>query len=90
MTPADLVAMGAAAAAVLLVAAYGIGAPFVLVRTLLTLGERRRLRYRSRNDDALATSRFTIPVSLVVPMRADFGGAPQFVRELLSLKYPEV
>ncbi len=90
MTPADLVAMGAAAAAVLLVAAYGIGAPFVLLRTVLTLGERRRLRYRSRNDDAVATSRFTIPVSLVVPMEADFGGAPQFVRELLSLKYPEV
>jgi cellulose synthase/poly-beta-1,6-N-acetylglucosamine synthase-like glycosyltransferase len=89
-TLAELVATGAAAAAVLLVAAYGIGAPFMLLRTLITLGKRRRLRYRSRNDEALATSRFTIPVSLIVPMEADFGGAPQFVRELLSLKYPEV
>ena len=56
-----------AASAVLLVAAYGIGAPFLLLRTLLTLGKRRRLRYRTRNDDVLATSRFTIPVSLIVP-----------------------
>jgi len=89
-TPVEIIATGSAAAVVLLIAAYGIGAPFMLLRTLLTLGQRRRLRYRSRSDEAIATSRFTIPVSLLVPMEADFGGAPQFVRELLSLKYPEV
>ena len=74
----------------LLVAAYGIGAPFLLLRTLLTLGRRRRLRFRTRNDDALATSRFTIPVSLVVPMDPDFDGGPQLVRHLLHSGYPEM
>ncbi len=79
-----------AASAVLLVAAYGIGAPFLLLRTLLTLGKRRRLRYRTRNDDVLATSRFTIPVSLIVPIEADAGDAPHRVRHLLQLRYPEL
>ena len=80
----------AAASAVLLVAAYGIGAPFFLLRTLLTLGKRRRLRYRTRNDDVLATSRFTIPVSLIVPLDADVDDAPHRVRHLLQLRYPEL
>ena len=79
-----------AASAVLLVAAYGIGAPFLLLRTLLTLGKRRRLRYRTRNDDVLATSRFTIPVSLIVPIEADANDAPHRVRHLLQLRYPEL
>ena len=79
-----------AASAVLLVAAYGIGAPFLLLRTLLTLGKRRRLRYRTRNDDVLATSRFTIPVSLIVPIEADAHDAPHRVRHLLQLRYPEL
>ena len=79
-----------AASAVLLVAAYGIGAPFLLLRTLLTLGKRRRLRYRTRNDDVLATSRFTIPVSLIVPIEADADDAPHRVRHLLQLRYPEL
>lgn len=80
----------AAAAAVLLVAAYGIGAPFLLLRTVLTLGKRRRLRYRTRNDDVLATSRFTIPVSLIVPIDPDADDAPHRVRHLLQLRYPEL
>ncbi len=79
-----------AASAVLLVAAYGIGAPLLLLRTLLTLGKRRRLRYRTRNDDVLATSRFTIPVSLIVPIEADADDAPHRVRHLLQLRYPEI
>lgn len=79
-----------AASAVLLVAAYGIGAPFLLVRTVLTLGKRRRLRYRTRNDDAIATSRFTIPVSLIVPLASDVDDAPHRVRHLLQLRYPEL
>ena len=79
-----------AASAVLLVAAYGIGAPFLLLRTLLTLGKRRRLRYRTKNDDVLATSRFTIPVSLIVAIEADASDAPHRVRHLLQLRYPEL
>ncbi len=79
-----------AASAVLLVAAYGIGAPFLLLRTLLTLGKRRRLRYRTRNDHVLATSRFTIPVSLIVPIEANADDAPHRVRHLLQLRYPEL
>jgi len=79
-----------AASAVLLVAAYGIGAPFFLLRTLLALSKRRRLRYRTRNDDVLATSRFTIPVSLIVPIKADADDAPHRVRHLLQLRYPEL
>ena len=65
----------AAAAAVLLVLAYGVGAPFLLLRTLLSMGRRRRLRYRTRNDDILATSRFTIPVSLVAAIPQDAADA---------------
>jgi cellulose synthase/poly-beta-1,6-N-acetylglucosamine synthase-like glycosyltransferase len=79
-----------AAAALLLVLAYGIGAPFLLVRTALTLGRRRRLRYRTKNDDALATSRFTIPVTLVVPMAADADDPSGRVRRLVQLRYPEL
>lgn len=79
-----------AGSAVLLVMAYGIGAPIVLVRTLLTLGRRRRLRYRRRNDEVLATSRFTIPISLIVPIEANAADAPQRIRQLLQLRYPEL
>ena len=64
--------------------------PVLPVRTLLTLGKRRRLRYRTRNDDILATSRFTIPVSLIVPLDADVDDAPHRVRHLLQLRYPEL
>ena len=80
----------AAAATFLLIAAYGMGAPFILLRTLLSLGKRRRLRYRTRNDDVLATSRFTIPVSLIVPLDPDVDDAPHRVRHLLQLRYPEL
>ncbi len=79
-----------AAAVLLLVLAYGVGAPFLLLRAALTLGKRRRLRYRTRNDDAVATSRFTIPVSLVVPVDANADDAADRVRRLLRLRYPEL
>ncbi len=79
-----------AAAVLLLVLAYGVGAPFLLLRAALTLGRKRRLRYRTRNDDAVATSRFTIPVSLIVPVDADSHDAAQHVRRLLRLRYPEL
>lgn len=80
----------AAASAVLLVLAYGVGAPFLLLRTLLSLGRRRRLRYRTKNDDILATSRFTIPVSLVAVMPPDAADASGLVRRWLQLRYPEL
>ena len=80
----------AAAAAVLLVLAYGVGAPFLLLRTLLSMGRRRRLRYRTRNDDILATSRFTIPVSLVAAIPQDAADASGLVRRWLQLRYPEL
>ena len=38
----------------------------------------------------LATSRFTIPVSLIVPIEADADDAPHRVRHLLQLRYPEL
>jgi cellulose synthase/poly-beta-1,6-N-acetylglucosamine synthase-like glycosyltransferase len=80
----------AAASAVLLVLAYGVGAPFLLLRTLLSLGRRRRLRYRTKNDDILATSRFTIPVSLVAVMPPDAADASGLIRRWLQLRYPEL
>jgi hypothetical protein len=80
----------AAAAAVLLVLAYGVGAPFLLLRTVLSLGRRRRLRYRTKNDDVLATSRFTIPVSLIAAMPSDAADASGLVRRWLQLRYPEL
>jgi len=77
-----------ATAAVLLVAAYGVGAPFLLLRTLLFRARQRRLRYRGPDDDVLATSRFTIPVSLIVPLEGE--DAASRVRELLRLRYSEI
>jgi cellulose synthase/poly-beta-1,6-N-acetylglucosamine synthase-like glycosyltransferase len=79
-----------AASALMLVLAYGIGAPFLLLRAVLTLGKRRRLRYRAKNDDVLATSRFTIPVSLIVPVDAGAADASRRVRQLLQFRYPEL
>lgn len=80
----------AAGSAVLLVLAYGVGAPFLLLRAVLSLGRRRRLRYRTKNDDVLATSRFTIPVSLVTAMPRDAADASGLVRRWLQLRYPEL
>ena len=58
-------------AVLVLICAYGIGAPFLLLRTALSIARRRRLRYRPVDDEVLATSRFTIPVSLLLPIRAE-------------------
>ena len=71
-----------------LLAAYALGGPVMLVRTLIGAIGERRLRYRGRPDDALASSRFTIPVSVVLPIdgAADVGDA---VARLLDLQYPE-
>lgn len=86
----DALAWLTTAAALLLVLAYGIGAPFLLLRSWLTVGRQRRLRYRAEHDDVLAASRFTIPVSVIVPIADGEADAPGFVRELLQLRYPEL
>lgn len=77
------------AAAVLLVCAYAVGAPMVLLRTIRTVARRRRLRYRERHDALVATSRFTIPVSLILPVREGDRDVLRAVRALLDLRYPE-
>ncbi len=80
----------AAFAVLVLICAYGIGAPFLLLRTALSIARRRRLRYRPVNDEVLATSRFTIPVSLVLPIREEVADAVAVVRRLLNFRYPEL
>jgi hypothetical protein len=78
-----------ASAVVLLVLAYGVGAPFLLLRTALIVARRRRLRYRPSDDDVLATSRFTIPVSLLLPLAGEAPSAVHDVARLLGIRYPE-
>jgi hypothetical protein len=77
-----------ACAAVYLLGSYAIGGPLTLGRTLVSIATRRRSRYRGHADDVLATSRFTIPVSVLLPVGpgADPTGA---VEHLLGLTYPE-
>jgi cellulose synthase/poly-beta-1,6-N-acetylglucosamine synthase-like glycosyltransferase len=72
-----------------LLAAYAFGGPILLIRTLVGAIGERRLRYRGRPDDALASSRFTIPVSIVLPTRGA-SGVGDAVEHLLGLQYPEV
>ena len=80
----------AAAAVLILIAGYGIGAPFLLVHTAITVARRRRMRYRSSHDDVLASSRFTIPVSLILPVERATSDLPSAILRLLELRYPEL
>ena len=89
MSQASLIAWITAGAVLMLVAAYGVGAPFLLLRTALTMSRRRRLRYRPVDDEVLATSRFTIPVSLVLPIAGVVPGASAAVRRALQFRHPE-
>jgi cellulose synthase/poly-beta-1,6-N-acetylglucosamine synthase-like glycosyltransferase len=89
MPHAGLAAWVAAAAIIVLISAYGIGAPFLLLQTMMTIGRRRRLRYRPVDDRVLATSRFTIPVSLVLPLTSEVPDLANAVGRLLSFRYPE-
>ena len=74
-------------AVVYLLVAYALGGPFVLIQLLVQAVSRRRKRYRSMPDDVLASSRFTIPVSVVMPT---FGmNVADAVHQLLLLNYPE-
>jgi hypothetical protein len=87
--PPGAIDWAASLATVLLVAAYGVGAPFLLLRTALTMGRRRRMRYRPAGDEVLATSRFTIPVSLLLPLTSEVPSAVGDIRRLLDVRYPE-
>lgn len=78
----------AAAAIVYLLAAYAIGGPVLFARRVMTAFGRRRLRYRPPHDDAVASSRFTIPVSVILPTDGEESAAAAAER-LLTLNYPE-
>jgi cellulose synthase/poly-beta-1,6-N-acetylglucosamine synthase-like glycosyltransferase len=71
-----------------LLAAYAIGGPAALVRSLVALVTERRSRYRGRPDDVLAGSRFTIPVTIVLPAAGD-EAIVEAVEHALALNYPE-
>jgi cellulose synthase/poly-beta-1,6-N-acetylglucosamine synthase-like glycosyltransferase len=79
-----------AAAVLILIAGYGIGAPFLLIRTAIAVARRRRMRYRSSHDDVLANSRFTIPISLILPIEQATSDLPSAILRLLELRYPEL
>jgi cellulose synthase/poly-beta-1,6-N-acetylglucosamine synthase-like glycosyltransferase len=87
MTAATTLTTAVGAAVTYLLLAYALGGPLVLARTLAQALRNRRRRYRAVPDDVLATSRFTIPASVVLPT----GGAnvADAVDELLALNYPE-
>jgi len=79
--------LSAIAVAYLLVA-YAIGGPLLLARRLYSSVSRRRRRYRPSQDDVLASSRFTIPVSIVLCTEGDADAAAA-AAQLLALNYPE-
>lgn len=77
-----------AVAVAYLLLAYAIGGPVQLARVLTSILRRHRARYRGHQDDVLANSRFTIPVSVVLPT----GGDPRAldaIEHLLGLNYAE-
>jgi cellulose synthase/poly-beta-1,6-N-acetylglucosamine synthase-like glycosyltransferase len=90
ISPASPLAWMAAVGVLVLISAYGIGAPAVLLQTALAIARRRRLRYRPLDDAVLATSRFTIPVTLILPLSADVPDPAAVVRRLLAFRYPEL
>jgi hypothetical protein len=67
--------------------AYALGGPIVFGQLLVGAVVRRRRRYRAVPDDILATSRFTIPVSVIVPAAGE--DVTEAVAHLLQLNYPE-
>jgi glycosyltransferase involved in cell wall biosynthesis len=86
--PATPLGLAIACAVAYLLLAYAAGGPIVLARAIAGAIGERRARYRSQPDDALASSRFTIPVSVILPTRGvqDLAAA---VDRLLDLQYPE-
>ena len=67
---------------------YALGGPVALVRALVAIASRRRARYRGHPDDVMASSRFTIPVSVILPID-DEQDVSDAVDHLLALTYPE-
>ena len=88
MTAGRLMAILASAGVVYLLVAYALGGPVMLVRRLMVLARYRRLRYRPVQDDTLASSRFTIPLSVLLPTEGE-PDAAEAVAHLLALNYPE-
>jgi len=68
--------------------AYLASAAGVLITRALTTGGRRDEMIA--HNDARSTSRFTIPVSIVVPVRKATASLGALVTQLLSLNYPEL
>lgn len=89
MTLGRLIATLAGAGVVYLLVAYALGGPVMLARRLAVLARHRRLRYRPVQDDTLASSRFTIPVSLLLPTEGEPDAAAA-AAGLLALNYPEL
>jgi hypothetical protein len=71
-----------------LFASYALGGPLALGRTLVAIASRRRARYRGHPDEVLASSRFTIPVSVILPIGTE-QDTTAAVEHLLGLTYPE-
>jgi hypothetical protein len=86
--PDGPVAWIVAGAAVYLLGSYAVGGPLTLARAVVAIATRRRARYRGHADDVLATSRFTIPVSIILPAGAD-ADVTAAAEHLLGLAYPE-
>ena len=77
-----------AGAAVYLLGSYAVGGPVALARAVVAIATRRRARYRGHADDVFATSRFTIPVSVILPAGAG-ADVTAAAEHLLGLTYPE-
>lgn len=58
-----------------------------IVAALRTGGRRERV---SDDREALSLSRFTIPVSIIVPVLADVAAISKMIGQLLALNYPEI
>jgi hypothetical protein len=86
--PHGLEAWIVSCAVVYLLASYAIGGPVALVRALVVIATRRRARYRAIPDEVLASSRFTIPVSVILPA-GDGPVLAEAVERLLAFTYPE-
>jgi poly-beta-1,6-N-acetyl-D-glucosamine synthase len=88
-TPDWLLPAASAAAVLYLLLTYAVGGPLVLVRTIVALLSRRRQRYRPVDDDVIANSRFTIPVSVLLSTSGE-PASVDAVEALLDFEYPEI
>jgi len=66
--PHDVVTWFVTCAVGYLLASYAIGGPLALTRAIISIASRRRARYRGHPDEVIASSRFTIPVSIILPI----------------------